>query len=245
MKKFVRICLFLILLLPISFLSACGQVKYFIITANPSDSLLGSIDGIQDGALSEGSKVTLVAKEKRAETNPFICWVYNDNKIVSQEKSYTVTYKDSTQGNYTAVFSELNPQQMMYASITNISADLPDDIESLNVTLKSARNESGTTNYTNILSGSIQKDTPIETDKTNVVCFRDENGTYTYSFQMEIIINYSDGSQLTPYNFTFTNSINKELFENNLTYTLTAKDNTSKAEISVTFEKLSTSLFEK
>ena len=69
----------------------------------------------------EGTVVTLHAKENKAETNPFICWIKDNSKIVGTEKELSLTYTASTEGNYTAIFHENQPSKMMFASLSKVS----------------------------------------------------------------------------------------------------------------------------
>ena len=134
MKKFIKTFLIFLLLAPMLLLAACSDPSSYVITASPSDSLLGSVQGVSTEAMTEGTKITLVAKENTntATSNPFICWVKDQTKVVSTEKSLELTYNATTAGNYTALFSETDPQKMMYVSIGDISLDSALNIQTIN-----------------------------------------------------------------------------------------------------------------
>lgn len=243
-KSFIKICLVFVLFLSLVLLTACGETAYFTISALPSDAQLGSIDGVQDESLSEGTRITLTAREKNAETNPFLCWVHNDGTIVSTNTNLDLTYNESTQGNYTAIFAEQSPSQMMYASITQISATLPSDVASLDVVLLSATVEDGSNIYSTKLSGNLENGI-LETDKTSVVCFRDETGSNSFTFQLQISINYTDGSHSTQsYTLNFNTTLTRTLFGSNSTYSISQNDTNLGTTISITFEKLSVDLIQ-
>lgn len=243
-KNIIKICLIFVLLLALALLTACGETAYFTISALPSDAYLGSIDGVQNESLAEGTKITLTAKEKNAETNPFLCWVHNDGTIVSTNPSFNLSYNETTQGNYTAIFAEQTASQMMYASITQISATLPNDVASLDIVLLSAIIEDGSNIYTTKLSGNLSNGI-FETDKTSVVCFRDETGSNSFTFQLQISINYTDGSHSTQsYPLNFNTTLTRTLFGSNSTYTISQNDTNLGAEIYITFEKLSKTLIQ-
>ena len=184
MKKSLKIFLCVICLLPLVLLSSCGITQYYTITTTESDSTLGKGNGGSDVAMAEGTEITLSANETKPETNPFICWIKDDNKIVSLEKNYSTTYSQSSSGKYTALFQETTINKTRYSTISNVEII---GASSANLQISYA--------YTTALQNKILlEDLNIEngissTEKRNVLYFGGASGATNkieFSFHQDI-----------------------------------------------------------
>ena len=130
MKKKLPLLLLIIFVIPIFALFGCKDVSSYGVVVYSSAGMYGAVTG--NGTYKEGSTVTLTATTKQGSS--FICWVYQnstqlengsvykiDNTTNSAEKieksTLTFTASSTTQGAYTAVFSD---NKMMYAKLSSL-----------------------------------------------------------------------------------------------------------------------------
>lgn len=247
MKNLLKKAFFGLFACSILFVVACASPEKYLITVNPSDSSLGSVLEASDVNLNEkdeGTRITLNAKENKGDTNPFICWVKDYNKVVGTEKQLELTYNAQTSGNYTAVFSEINSSKMMFASLSNIILSSSYNILEYEVTSYKGIQPSV------FASGRIELSetaTTYETDNTCLLYF----GSAGANFDYEIRINLKFSDSLNPDNtatipYSFQSSVNKSSFGENGTCTITGElpvINNTESDISLTFTKLDYSMF--
>lgn len=249
MKKSLKIFLCVICLLPLVLLSSCGITQYYTITTTESDSTLGKGNGGSDVAMAEGTEITLSANETKPETNPFICWIKDDNKIVSLEKNYSTTYSQSSSGKYTALFQETTINKTRYSTITNVEII---GASSANLQISYA--------YTTALQNKILlEDLNIEngstsTEKRNVLYFGGASGeTNKIEFSFSAVLNVTNGSSVTRYNLTFANILvdtdnpkagtsNYVTFDDNGNCTLSSTPLANGIVVNITFSKLTLNL---
>ena len=245
MKKSLKMFLISLCLCPLLLLSACGTTSYYTITVSPSDSVLGSVLGtLSDSAQVEGTSMTLTAKENNAQTNPFICWIKNNNTVVGTDSTLTLTYNSSTAGRYTALFAETNPSSMMYTALSTITFDPADDVTSLNFSLSYSRTASGSDVYTTLASQTLTAENTYTSDHTSVL-YLGSAGTisnYQYRFYLQITTVDSTGRETT-YSLTSQTILNNSYFNGSNSCEITIYDNVSDSNIVLSFEKLSKELF--
>lgn len=244
MKKFIKTFLIFLLLAPMLLLAACSDPSSYVITASPSDSLLGSVQGVSTEAMTEGTKITLVAKENTntATSNPFICWIKDQTKVVSTEKSLELTYNATTAGNYTALFSETDPQKMMYVSIGDISLDSALNIQTINFNLQYAASTSSS-DYRTIISSSFENGQSYISDYTNVLYLGNAASNNEYIIRLELTLTYTDGSTTSPFYVEFDSEVNRNAFDSDGNLVITQYDNITQTDVSISFSKIRTDLF--
>ncbi len=245
MKKSIKMFLISLCLCPLLLLTACGTTSYYTITVSPSDSVLGSVLGtLSDSTQVEGTTVTLTAKENSAQTNPFICWIKNNNTVVSTDTALTLTYNSETAGRYTALFDETNPNSMMYAAFDTITFEPIADVTEINFTLSYSRTASGNDVYTTLARGSLSTENTYTSDHTSVL-YLGSVGTissYQYRFRLNITLVDSNGAE-TSYSLTSQAILNNSSFNSTRDYEITIYDSNSDSDIVLSFVKLSKELF--
>ena len=201
MKKNLKVFLLAILLCPILLLFACSSPAKYLITANPSDSNLGSVPistDINFEEKDEGTKITLVAKEKHSDTNPFICWVKDAKEVVSNNKSLSLTYGEDTEGNYTAVFHETNVSSMSYASLSSLNFTTENsDYKTINYTI--SYQLSSFTDFIELNSGSFDVGEESKTNNFSVIYFGGAGSEREFKFKFSLEIASQSGSTTTFY----------------------------------------------
>lgn len=244
MKKSVKIFLILLCLCPILLLTACTSPATYLITAVPSDSSLGVIQGAYNNEqLSEGTNITLIATEKQetALTNPFICWVKDYKTVVSTEKELSLTYSQSTAGNYTAVFNETSQNKMMFASINKINCSV-EGYSTINYTIKYARVNSGSSDFIELENGSYTNGQEYNTNNTSLIYFGNAGANYEYKIQIDFVFVTATGGE-TSYSVSFTDLVNKESFNNSGKTELTEQIEILDSSVTLTFQKLNSTMF--
>lgn len=245
MKKSLKILLSTLCLFPILIFSGCKSPSEYTISARPSDSFLGSIPEVSNLNLSakkEGSKITLNVKENFPDTNPFICWVKDYKKVVSVEKTLSLTYSENTAGNYTAVFHEISQSNMMFASVDSLSF-IPEteNYVSVNYEMMYARDISGSTNFSSLENGSFNIEENYKTNNSSIVYFGSAGDNYRYNIRVHIELTSRDNT-LTTFYIDFTEDVNKSIFDSNGVASISE----SYGEIgilNITFKKLNSSMF--
>lgn len=117
-----------IFLVPIFSFLGCGKTNSYSFSASVSDATKGGVEGF--GTYTEGSKVTLTATANSGSS--FVAWVFQEELQLSENDVYTINYttneeritssslsfvsKETTQGNYTAIFEDNNTQYAKLAS---------------------------------------------------------------------------------------------------------------------------------
>ncbi len=246
MKKSIKILLILLLICPMVILSACTSPAQYLITALPSDSNLGTIQGaFNNEKLSEGTQINLLAVEKQstAFTNPFICWIKDYKTVVSTNNQLSLTYNSENAGNYTAVFSETSQSKMMFASINKINFSL-ENMTTINYEIQYARINSGSSNFASLEIGSYANIEEYFTSNKNVVYFGSAGSNYEYMIKVNLNMQQSSGAE-TEYSVTFTTILNKDLFNSNGTALLTENLNIFdvQTQITITFQKLNSTMY--
>ncbi len=246
MKKFIKVFLLILCLCPIVLLTACQSPSSYLITAKPSDSILGSVQGALTEQRTEGTGITLSAKENIAQTNPFICWVKDYKNVVSTEKSIYLTYNAETAGFYTAVFAENEPKNMRYACLSNILFD-GTEFSSLSYEISTALMAAGSNEYSPFTSGDLTVGTELKTDCRSVLYFGGAVGGVGNEYKFNIKVNLTPvaGSEttITEYSFSITELLNSSKFNGTdkcvITHNISALDST----ISLVFTKLSVNTY--
>lgn len=169
MKKKLPLLLLIIFVIPVFALFGCQEVSSYEVLVYSSSTIYGAVSG--SGTYKDGSTVTLNATAKQGSN--FICWVYQnstqlengnvykiENTTNSAEKieksTLTFTASSSTQGSYTAVFSD---NKMMYTKLTSLRITSTPDVDGeednlekdpiMNATI-SVLQGSSSTNLTNV-----------------------------------------------------------------------------------------------
>lgn len=245
MKKSVKILLSILCLCPMLLLSACTSSTTYIINVYWSDSTYGSVVGnFTNPRQVEGTTMTLVANENNStsSTNPFICWIKNDSKVVSTDKELTLTYNSSTQGDYIAVFEETNPSKMIYTSLDGLVISGLDSYIGVTFVLSYATIENSNV-FIPFESGSISETGEFISDHTSVLCFggSGEREESQYRFRIEITSPTEDG--------TITNTYTSQGYFNNSSFngqlqTSIVITGINEEVITLNFEKINMTLFE-
>lgn len=245
MKKSIKMFVILLCLCPLLLLTSCGTTTYYTITVSPSDSVLGSVLGsLSNSTQVEGTTMTLTAKENKPSTNPFICWIKNNNTVVSTDLTLPLTYNSKTAGRYTALFAETSSNSMMYTALDTISFEPASDVTSINFTLSYSRTASGSDVYTTLASQTLTAENTYISDHTSVL-YLGSAGTinnYQYRFRLELSTIDSTGRE-TLYTLTSQTLLNNLYFNNEETCEVTIYDNISDSNIVLTFEKLNKDMF--
>lgn len=245
MKKSIKMFLISLCLCPLLLLSACGTTTYYTITVSPSDSVLGSVLGtLSDTTQVEGTTMTLTAKENNAQTNPFVCWIKNNNTVVGTDSTLVLTYNSDTAGRYTALFAETNPSSMMYTALNTITFDPADDVTSINFSLSYSRTASGSDVYTTLASQTITTENTYTSDHTSVL-YLGSAGTissYQYRFSLQITTTDSTGRE-SSYTLTSQTILSNSYFNGTSSCEIIIYDNISDSNIVLSFEKLNRELF--
>ena len=235
MKKNLKIFVFLICLCPLILLTACTPPEKFLISALPSDSSLGSVQGVLTEKKEEGSKITLTAKENNSENNPFICWVKDYKTVVSNTKRLNLTYNSSSAGHYTAIFEEDSSSKMMFSCLSKIDFQ-PAGYTTINYEIYSALITSGSDEYAKFINGSYTIGSDSEVDKMQVIYFGGVGVNNEYKFKVNLKMLDVQGME-TQYEFQINSLLNRNNFEGeNCTISHHVSD--FNADISLTFEKL-------
>lgn len=245
MKKNIKIFLTFVLILPIILLASCGITQYYTITAGSSEKKFGTVNGGTDVAKAEGTEISLVASELSPIDNPFVCWIKNNNKVVSFDKVYNMTYSSATEGKYTALFQETYINKTRYATITDIQIE---GASAGTIEIKYA-SASSSSNYQTIENLSFVSKT-IETDKTNLLYFGGADGInnkVALNFQVKLVA--QNVSSSTTYTLNFdktlvdgTTSENQISFDSEGKCSLVAT-NSRDITITLTLSKLNLDLY--
>lgn len=240
-------------LIPCIGMFACTTKLNYLITALPSDSLLGTIEGADNQSEKiEGTTLTLKAKAKG--TSQFVCWVKDNEKIVDGKKdepsTLNLVYGKDTAGSYTAVFrkSETDFSSMLYTKIKSIGIDnftqseITEGIQ-INAQIEWARLDMGSTNFDksytfeNLTTG----ETLSATSNYDVFYFGKLGQNLEYSFQGKIIVSgYDSNNTLTTqtYSINFSQNLTKNSeFNENGQFVLTGTFNNN-AQVSLLISKL-------
>lgn len=255
MKKSFKMLFSALILAPMIFLASCDITHFYTITTiSSSETTIGQASGGSDVAKAEGTAVTLIATELAPETNPFICWIKDNSKVVSFEKVYSTTYSAETEGNYTALFEKSRLSAMRYATITDISVTTQSgtNIEG-NLQIQYAYSSSSTVWHS--LENLALENGSAQTDKTNLIYFGSATGQSNQSvFIFNATLQQVAGESVTTYTVSFTNRLidgtpgeNQVTFNENGQCTLTATASSSTAgtiTISITLSKINSALFQ-
>lgn len=247
MKRKIKFVLSLLLLLPIILLSSCGITQYYTISVISSDETLGKASGGSDIAKAEGTEISLTATELNPQDNPFVCWIKDKSKIVSFEKNYTTTYSAQSQGTYTAFFEE-DVDNVGYATITEINIE---GVNAGKVEIQYASTNSST-NYRTLEILSFENGLS-KTDMTNLIYFGGASGLDSqneFVFKAIISIPTSNGGT-TNYTIVLSSSLvgtayagqGQTNFDGDGQCVLKGT-NSDNLNISISFSKLSSLLFE-
>ncbi len=243
MKKFFKVFMLILCLSPILLLTACKSPETYLIKAGTSDTELGYFQGAINKEMEEGSKVTLVAKELRPETNPFICWVKDYNSIASTSKNLTLTYNKQTAGHYTAVFADSN-SGMRFVSLSNIQFE-SENYSSAEYQISSALTSAGSDNYKNFSKGKIEVNNEIKTDNKNIVYLggaSSANNYNEYKFKVKVKMITAQNIQ-NEYEFEINTLLNYKSFDNEGKCILKQNVEAINTTLSLTFTKLNPSMF--
>lgn len=231
--------LFAICLCPL-LLTACTPPPSYIINANPSDLKLGSVKGATLDEKEEGSQINLEAIENYSETNPFICWVKNGRNVVSTDKKLDLTYSESTAGSYTAVFEEEDSKKMRYSTLTRIDCQ-PEGYSNVSFKLSVSTISSGSTNYTPFIEGSMSNGEGFITDSNTICYMGSADGANVFRFQISFEL--EAGDKTDKFIYVFNNTLNDTLFNDAGICTITEHFDDLKTDITLTFNKLTYSLY--
>lgn len=242
MKRFFKVFLIVLLLCPVLLLTACGTSVYYSISVSPSDFTLGSVVGtLNNESQLEGTTMALSVKENKPTTNPFICWIKDNSRIVSTTNNLNLTYNSQSQGRYTALFDETAPNKMMYASLNNIDFQYPENVANVNFSLNYARTISGSGNFILLESGTATNN-KYNSTKTSVIYLGSAGTVNNYRYRIRLNMTIVDVSgQESTYTIDCTDILNNSSFNNNAYVSFTISDNIAEGNIVLTFSKLSKS----
>lgn len=246
MKKNLKMLLAGIGLCSVALLSACTPPNKYLITAYPSDSTLGSVieaSSINLTEKTEGTKLTLTAKENHEQSNPFICWIKDYKNIVSISKTLELTYNSQNQGNYTAVFSETNLSNMMFSAITEISYEAFDNsFSSVKYEIFYAETSSGSDNYISYETDSFAIDETHEIAPNAVLYFGSAGADLKYKLQVKIEL-VSVGDSITTIYYNLNDLVSKNMFDTSGKMQL-SHSVTNYGTLNLNLEKLNINMFE-
>lgn len=243
MKKSIKFMLLILLCCPLLAFAACTPPATYSITAVPSDSTLGRVDGAFNlEKLAEGTTINLSVIENKPSTNPFICWVKDNKTVVETSKNITLTYSQSKAGNYTAVFDETSNSKMQYSSFSSISLDI-EGFSFINYTLEYARTNSGSSDFTELEKSSFNNGQTYQTENKNLLYFGKAGENYEYKLRINFeLITSADAT--TEFSYSFNTLINNKSFDNNGSFTIIEELDYYNTPITLTFNKLNKSMFE-
>lgn len=250
-KRYLFVFALVLCLLPSFALFACTQTTYHLITALPSDSLFGQVEGMDNfNEKVAGTKITLTAIEKNETNNPFVCWIKDNKEIVGTERSLSLTYGQETEGDYTALFKENDQDKMLYSKFDSASVDTKGistsvySISSIVVQLQWSRIDIAESenppeieiNFAS--SGSSQ--TLKDFDDKDVFYFGSLGQSVEYKFKGKVIIvgKNRQGQETTDeFNLTFQNNLSKSLSFNGGKCILNGSFAGKSKNINITFVK--------
>ncbi len=243
MRKIFKFFMIVLCLCPVILLSACTSPAKFLITAGKSDNELGSIQGNLNNEMEEGTKITLLAKEHYPESNPFICWVKDYNKVASTKKSLTLSYNKNTAGHYTAVFAE-SLSSMRFSSLSNIKFESENYVNG-EFEIYSALTSTGSDNFTLFSSGKTEINEEFKTDNKNIIYLGEANSNSNYNeykFKVKVKMTNSQNIQ-NEYEFEINTLLNYKSFDSDGNCILKQSVNLLNTTLTLTFSKLSTLTF--
>ncbi|MCI8555198.1 MAG: hypothetical protein HFI85_01305 [Clostridia bacterium] len=242
MKKSLKVFMSVLCLCPLLLLAGCEKPASYKITAMPSDSILGYVQGAYNNEQkTEGSKITLVARENSPETNPFICWVKDYKKVASTSKSLPLTYNKSTAGSYTAVYAENSHTQMMFATLSKVSFET-EQYTTINYEILTTGGTSGSENSSSFAAGSFSASEEYKTDLDSILYFGNVNTNYDFRLQVKLKLLNSQNAETT-YDIPLMPSINRASFDDTGTAVINLDIPVLYSSITLTFEKLNSTMY--
>lgn len=227
---------------------ACKSPAQYQITATTSDPTLGSVVEAIDILLNkknEGTNITLHAKENKKETNPFVCWIKDNNKVVGAQTELPLTYNASTEGNYTAVFHENESSKMMFASLANISINPPEyehGYDNVEYEIKTGLTGLDLNTLPVFATGHFSlTEQEQNTNNLSVLYFGTSNKTYATKAIIKLTSSVSEKERTLIYNFAGSDAVNENNLEVNKTITIRDEGQNRDWKLTLTFEKLSSS----
>lgn len=244
MKKSVKILISILCLCPILLLTACGTTTYYTISVAYSDSYLGSATGAYSNDTQvEGTSLVLTARENYPSTNPFICWIKDNSRVVSTDRTLSLTYNSQTAGRYTVVFEESSPNGMMYVALNEIQFEEFYNVSTINFSLKYARTVSGSDVYVELENGTFSpSDASYSGAKQNVLYFGTATNSYQYRLRLDLVVTDTTGVETT-YSLNYNDLLSNTSFNNQSTFSAVLTDGVTGGSVTLSFAKLSTSLF--
>ncbi len=240
MKKSFKLFLLASCLCPLALLSACTPPEKYLISALSSDPTLGRVQGIINEELEEGSKITLTAKENKASTNPFICWIKDNSTFVSSDTTLNLTYNASTAGNYTALFEETSQEKMLFAALSKIEFK-PVGYASVNVEISYSMINSGSSDYAMFYSNNCSTQDAVNTNFKSLLYFGSAGISNEYKFKIKL-----DGNnQSSPFEteIQLSNIIDRSSFDESGVCIASQVVEGFNATLTLTFEKLKYSMY--
>lgn len=241
MKKSKKILLACSVLSPILLLSACTTPPSHLITASPSENLWGSISGITNTEMQEGTRAKMTAVEFDGQNHPFVCWIKGNSKIFSTDKSVNLEYNDATAGHYTALFDD-QPTGMRYSAITAITFS-SSEYTNIDFSLNYSSSISGSNNYFYYTQGSTEQSLTYETDKQTVLYFGSLSDSIEYKFEIKLTLTDVYGS-LKNHTLKFTEKLKAASFGNSAEYAISDTIGEENITITLDFEKLSFNMYQ-
>ena len=239
MKKSIKIFLLLLLICPAIILSACVPPPSYMITSSSSEPLWGRASGNKTSNMQEGTEITLVATENYAETQPFICWIKDYEKVYSLLKELPLTYSENTAGHYTAVFED-SSDKMLFATFSSIELEA-NGYSKITFDLKYSNSVTGSNNYKSFASGEFDPKSIFISDHSSVLYFGPLGNDVKYKFNMFITLTDNVGNQ-SQYELKFSQQeIINSSFSNGVFQMSETIGNTG-IDMNLKFEKLSYNL---
>lgn len=244
MKKSVKILLSILCLCPVLLLTACGESNYYTINVGTSEQKFGYIiSNYTDPRQFEGTTMTLTAIEKDQTNNPFICWIKDNNTVVSTDEVLTLTYNSSTAGDYVALFEETKPSGMIYMTLDNFAITGLDSYSNVTFSLSYSTINNISSNTT-FESGSLSEIGEFTSNNRNVLYLGKpgETDTYQYQFKISLTIPTIDGNVTNTYTSTSGQYLNNDSFDDAMTTSINIVGDDG-VNIVLNFEKLNQNMF--
>ena len=246
MKKFLKILLIILIICPVVTLAACKAKGSYLISALPSESSFGSIEGADNKTQHvEGTKISLVANEKNSTNNPFICWIKDYKKVVSTSKHLSLTYNKKNAGHYTAVFKENYKNKMAFVYFKSLDVEA-EGYSSINYQLKYALISKGSDEFSDFANGSftIGGEQEQQTDKETVLYMGNTRENNEYKFDITVVLTNAS-SETLELDLEFNTLLNKTLFneDGNAKLTTTYTQENINTTFTLNFEKITYELY--
>ncbi len=239
MKKSIKTLLFVLLICPLLLLSACVPPDTFTITASSSEPAWGRVTDSPNEAVDEGTALSLGIIEIEQAEHPFIGWVKDYEKFVSNKATLELTANAENAGHYTAIFDE-EANNMRFATLTAVAFD-SSTYSSATFKINASVSTSGSSNYKAFAEGTLSAGELFETDLSSIIYFGALGSTREYKF--EILLELSNAEGTTSKTIKFSDKLANDTFASTANCEISASIGETDT-VTLSFQKLSHDMYQ-